>query len=198
MLSNQTLATVLPLITRCFATAAAHTKIQGLQKKLGLTSVKHIVAITSAKGGVGKSTTAVNLAVALATALKLRVGLLDADIHGPSLPTLMNLSGKPETNERGLLIPKDNFRVRCMSFGFFMEPDQPVIWRGPMVSNAFDKMLTGTEWGALDVLLVDMPPGTGDAQINLAQRIPLSGAVVVSTPQDVALVDARRPSASGL
>ncbi|KAG2446195.1 hypothetical protein HXX76_000788 [Chlamydomonas incerta] len=167
----------------------------GPQKKLGLKEVQHIVAITSAKGGVGKSTTAVNVAVAMATRLGLRVGLLDADIHGPSLPTLMNLRGKPELDKSGtgaLMRPKENYRVKTMSFGFFLEGDEPVVWRGPMVNNAFDKMLFGTEWGPLDVLVVDMPPGTGDAQINLGQRIPLSGAALVSTPQDVALIDVRR------
>ncbi|GIL72378.1 hypothetical protein Vretimale_4158 [Volvox reticuliferus] len=165
------------------------------QKKLGLKEVQHIVAITSAKGGVGKSTTAVNVAVAMATRLGLRVGLLDADIHGPSVPTLMNLRGKPELDKTGsqaLMLPKENYRVKTMSFGFFLEGDEPVVWRGPMVNNAFDKMLFGTEWGRLDVLVVDMPPGTGDAQINLGQRIPLSGAALVSTPQDVALIDVRR------
>ncbi|KAG2440485.1 hypothetical protein HYH02_010364 [Chlamydomonas schloesseri] len=167
----------------------------GPQKKLGLKDVQHIVAITSAKGGVGKSTTAVNVAVALATRLGLRVGLLDADIHGPSIPTLMNLRGKPELDKSGtgaLMLPKENYRVKTMSFGFFLEGDEPVVWRGPMVNNAFDKMLFGTAWGPLDVLVVDMPPGTGDAQINLGQRIPLSGAALVSTPQDVALIDVRR------
>ncbi|KAG2497962.1 hypothetical protein HYH03_004223 [Edaphochlamys debaryana] len=188
---------------RAFATAAASGARTGMRpvqqpqqlKKLGLAEVKHIVAITSAKGGVGKSTTAVNVAVAMATRLGLRVGLLDADVHGPSLPTLMNLSGKPEAEKSGtqtLMRPKENYRVKAMSFGFFLEGDEPVVWRGPMVNSAFDKMLFGTAWGPLDVLVVDMPPGTGDAQINLAQRIPLSGAALVSTPQDVALIDVRR------
>ncbi|GLC33856.1 hypothetical protein PLESTB_000512000 [Pleodorina starrii] len=184
---------------RCMATAAPGAARQQphhqIQKKLGLKDVQHIVAITSAKGGVGKSTTAVNVAVAMATRLGLRVGLLDADIHGPSIPTLMNLRGKPELDKAGsqaLMLPKENFRVKTMSFGFFLEGDEPVVWRGPMVNNAFDKMLFGTQWGPLDVLVVDMPPGTGDAQINLGQRIPLSGAALVSTPQDVALIDVRR------
>ncbi|GFR41450.1 hypothetical protein Agub_g2137 [Astrephomene gubernaculifera] len=184
---------------RSMATAAAGSARQqqhsSQQKKLGLKEVQHIIAITSAKGGVGKSTTAVNVAVAMATRLGLRVGLLDADIHGPSIPTLMNLRGKPEVDKHGpqaLLLPKENYRVKTMSFGFFLEGDEPVVWRGPMVNNAFDKMLYGTAWGALDVLVVDMPPGTGDAQINLGQRIPLSGAALVSTPQDVALIDVRR------
>ncbi|PNH08772.1 Iron-sulfur protein NUBPL [Tetrabaena socialis] len=147
----------------------------------------------------------------MATRLGLRVGLLDADIHGPSVPMLMNLKGKPEVDKQStcrlpsvwravpgpagaqaLMLPKENYRVKTMSFGFFLEGDEPVVWRGPMVNNAFDKMLFGTEWGKLDVLVVDMPPGTGDAQINLGQRIPLSGAVLVSTPQDIALIDVRR------
>uniref|UniRef100_A0A7S0S0Z1 Iron-sulfur cluster carrier protein n=1 Tax=Chlamydomonas leiostraca TaxID=1034604 RepID=A0A7S0S0Z1_9CHLO len=184
---------MLPQLVRLFATAAASSG--KVSKRLGLAQVEHIVAISSAKGGVGKSTTAVNLAVALATALKLKVGLLDADIHGPSIGKMMNLHGKPAVSTQSgqpLLRPKENHAVRTMSMAYFMEGDEPAVWRGPMVSNAFDKMAYGTDWGQLDVLVVDMPPGTGDAQINLGQRIPLTGAVIVSTPQDVALLDARR------
>ncbi|KAG1678193.1 hypothetical protein FOA52_016130 [Chlamydomonas sp. UWO 241] len=164
----------------------------GVTKRLGLKDVQHIVAVSSAKGGVGKSTTAVNVAVALATALSLRVGLLDADIHGPSIGKMMNLRGKPELTAGALLRPRENFRVKTMSFSFFMDGDAPAVLRGPMVGSAFEKMLFGTEWGALDVLVVDMPPGTGDAQINLGQRTPLSGALITSTPQDVALLDVKR------
>ncbi|KAF5835088.1 P-loop containing nucleoside triphosphate hydrolase protein [Dunaliella salina] len=178
------------------ATAAAGQQQGGERsnKKLGLAHVDHIVAVSSAKGGVGKSTTAVNLAVTLATRLNLRVGLLDGDVHGPSIAQMMNLHGKPTTSEgpQPLMRPKDNFRVKVMSMAFFMVPDQPAVWRGPMVNSAFDRMAMGSDWGKLDVMIVDMPPGTGDAQINLAQRIPLSGALVVSTPQDIALLDVRR------
>jgi len=162
------------------------------RKRLGLTEVKHVVAVASGKGGVGKSTVAVNLAVALANQIGWNVGLLDADIHGPSLPLLMNLKGEPAATPEGMMIPMENYRVKCMSMGFFTKGDAPVIWRGPIVNSAIDKFLLGTKWGPLDVLVVDMPPGTGDAQIGLGQRLPLSGAIIVSTPQDVALIDARR------
>lgn len=164
------------------------------QKTLGIENVAHIVAVSSAKGGVGKSTTAVNVAVAMAVALKMRVGLLDADIHGPSIAKMMKLSGKPAVMEEEpyYMRAKENHGVKVMSMGFFLEVRESVAWRGPMVNNAFDKLLLGTGWGDLDCLIVDMPPGTGDAQINLGQRIPLSGAVVVSTPQDIALLDALR------
>ncbi|CAG9461669.1 unnamed protein product [Pedinophyceae sp. YPF-701] len=155
--------------------------------------VKHIVAVASGKGGVGKSTSAVNLAVALAAApLSLRVGLLDADVHGPSIPTMMKLSGQPELDDDGNMIPQENYRVRCMSMGFLMKPGQAAAWRGLMVTSALEKMMFGTKWGGLDVLVVDMPPGTGDAQISVSQRLKLSGAVIVSTPQEIALIDARR------
>lgn len=182
---------------------------------LGLADVRAVVAVASGKGGVGKSTVAANVAAALAGRHGLRVGLLDADIHGPSVPTLMNLSGKPplqqeeedeqEEEEGGaaagrrarqprqpLMLPLVNHGVRCMSMGFFTQGDDPVVWRGPIVSSAIDRFLHGTAWGELDVLLVDMPPGTGDAQISLGQRLPLDGALVVTTPQEVALLDARR------
>eukprot|EP00879_Flechtneria_rotunda_P030222 GHRR01032827.1.p1 GENE.GHRR01032827.1~~GHRR01032827.1.p1 ORF type:complete len:282 (+),score=59.83 GHRR01032827.1:415-1260(+) len=161
-------------------------------KRLGLKNVENVVAVASGKGGVGKSTVAANLAAALAVHHGWRVGLLDADIHGPSLPTMMNLHGEPAASEEGLMHPLENHRVKCMSMGFFLKGDAPVVWRGPMTNSAVDRFLMGTAWGKLNVLVVDMPPGTGDAQINLSQRLPLSGAVIVSTPQDVALLDARR------
>ncbi|GAQ93358.1 putative iron-suflur protein required for NADH dehydrogenase [Klebsormidium nitens] len=154
--------------------------------------VGHIIAVASGKGGVGKSTTAVNLAVALAQRCGLRVGLLDADVYGPSVPRLMNLSGRPQVNEEKKMVPLEAYGVRCMSMGFLMEDDAPAVWRGPMVMSALDQLLRGTAWGKLDVMVVDMPPGTGDAQISISQKVPLAGAVIVSTPQDIALIDARR------
>ncbi len=159
-------------------------------KPLLLPGVKAVVAVASGKGGVGKSTTAVNLAVALAQ-MGLRVGLLDADIYGPSLPRMLGLSRKPEV--RGdRMIPLDAWGVKAMSIGFLVEEETPMIWRGPMVMGALEQMMGQVEWGVLDIMLVDMPPGTGDAQLTMAQRVALAGAVIVSTPQDIALIDARR------
>ncbi|KAI5072749.1 hypothetical protein GOP47_0012855 [Adiantum capillus-veneris] len=151
-----------------------------------------VVAVASGKGGVGKSTTAVNLAVALAFKCGIRVGLLDADVYGPSIPTMMKLQGRPKLDSDSKMIPLENYGVRCMSMGFLMEEDAPAVWRGPMVMSALEKLIRGVRWGELDVLVVDMPPGTGDAQISISQRLQLSGAVIVSTPQDIALIDARR------
>ncbi len=153
--------------------------------------VRAIVAVASGKGGVGKSTTAVNLALAL-NRLGLSVGILDADIYGPSLPRLMGLSGKPQVRDDKKLEPMENFGVKVMSIGFLVPEDTPMIWRGPMVMGALEQMLRDVAWGPLDVLVVDMPPGTGDAQLTMSQRVPLAGAVIVSTPQDIALLDARK------
>jgi ATP-binding protein involved in chromosome partitioning len=153
--------------------------------------VAAIVAVASGKGGVGKSTTAVNLALALAR-LGRSVGILDADIYGPSLPRMMGLSGKPRVRDDKKLEPMENFGVKVMSMGFLVPEDTPMIWRGPMVMGALEQMLRDVAWGPLDVLVVDMPPGTGDAQLTMAQRVPLAGAVIVSTPQDIALLDARK------
>ena len=154
--------------------------------------VRAIIAVASGKGGVGKSTTSVNLALALA-AIGRKVGLLDADIYGPSLPRMMGITGKPTTTPDGkTLKPMENYGVKCMSMGFMVAEDTPMIWRGPMVMSALEQMLRDVEWGDLDVLVVDMPPGTGDAQLTMAQRVPLAGAVIVSTPQDIALLDARK------
>jgi ATP-binding protein involved in chromosome partitioning len=161
------------------------------QQKAGVPGVDAIIAVASGKGGVGKSTTAVNLALAL-KANGLRVGLLDADIYGPSLPRLLHLSGRPEAIEGRMLKPMDGFGVKVMSMGFLVEEDTPMIWRGPMVVSALGQMLREVAWGELDILVVDMPPGTGDAQLTMAQQVPLAGAVIVSTPQDLALIDARK------
>ncbi len=153
--------------------------------------VKAIVAVASGKGGVGKSTTSVNLALALA-ANGQKVGLLDADIYGPSLPRMMGISGRPNSPDGKRLEPMENYGVKVMSMGFLVAEDTPMIWRGPMVMSALQQMLRDVNWGDLDVLVVDMPPGTGDAQLTMAQQVPLAGAVIVSTPQDIALLDARK------
>lgn len=163
---------------------------QNTQKTLvpGITS---IIAVASGKGGVGKSTTAINLALAL-KASGLTVGMLDADIYGPSLPRMMGISGRPTTEDGKTLKPLERFGIKCMSIGFLVPEDSPTIWRGPMVMSALEQMLRDVLWGELDVLVVDMPPGTGDAQLTMSQRVPLAGAVIVSTPQDIALLDARK------
>ena len=170
----------------------AHGHGQGHAQKppLLLPEVKTIVAVASGKGGVGKSTVAVNLAVSLARQ-GLRAGLLDADIYGPSLPRMLGLSRKPEVRQ-DKMIPLQAWGLSCMSIGFLVDEETPMIWRGPMVMGALEQMMGQVEWGALDILVVDMPPGTGDAQLTMAQRVALTGAVIVSTPQDIALIDARR------
>lgn len=159
--------------------------------KRGVPGIASIIAVASGKGGVGKSTTAVNLALAL-KANGLRVGLLDADIYGPSMPRLLAIRGKPQTVDGKILKPMENYGLKVMSMGFLVEEETPMIWRGPMVVSALAQMLREVEWGELDVLVVDMPPGTGDAQLTMAQQVPLAGAVIVSTPQDLALIDARK------
>ena len=160
-------------------------------KAAGVPGVKAIVAVASGKGGVGKSTTAVNLALGLA-AIGLEVGVLDADIYGPSMPRLLGITGRPEPVQGKVLKPMQGFGLKVMSMGFLVEEDTPMIWRGPMVMSALTQMLREVAWGDLDVLVVDMPPGTGDAQLTMAQQVPLAGAVIVSTPQDLALIDARK------
>lgn len=160
--------------------------------KLGIPGVDHIIAVASGKGGVGKSTTAVNLAVAMAQNLGLRIGVLDADIYNPSIPRLLHLQGKPQVDSNELMLPLKNHGVSAMSIGFLIEEDAAAVWRGPMVMSALDTFITKVNWGELNCLVIDMPPGTGDAQITISQRLALSGAVIVSTPQDLALLDARR------
>ncbi len=153
--------------------------------------VKSIVAVASGKGGVGKSTTSVNLALALA-ADGHKVGILDADIYGPSIPRMLGVTGEPSSSDGKTLDPLEGHGLKCMSMGFLIEEETPVIWRGPMVQTALQQMMRDINWGDLDVLVVDMPPGTGDVQLTMAQQVPLTGAVIVSTPQDIALADARR------
>jgi ATP-binding protein involved in chromosome partitioning len=173
------------------ASPAAAAAAQRAHGAVGVPGVGAIIAVASGKGGVGKSTVAVNLALGLRD-LGLRVGVLDADIYGPSTPRLFAIKGKPQTKDGTRLIPMDGYGLKVMSIGFLVEEETPMIWRGPMVMSALSQMLREVEWGELDVMVVDMPPGTGDAQLTMAQQVPLRGAVIVSTPQDLALVDARR------
>jgi ATP-binding protein involved in chromosome partitioning len=176
----------------------AHTAVQAQRAahpadktQPGIPGVEAVIAVASGKGGVGKSTTAVNMALGLRD-LGLKVGMLDADIYGPSLPKLLAIKEKPQTIGGTRLKPIDRYGLTVMSIGFLIDEETPMIWRGPMVMSAITQMLREVEWGKLDIMVVDMPPGTGDAQLTMAQQVPLKGAVIVSTPQDLALIDARR------
>ena len=170
---------------------AASPQRQSGHSKQGVPGVGAIIAVASGKGGVGKSTTAVNLALGL-LANGLRVGILDADVYGPSMPRLLGLKGRPQTIDGKILVPMQAYGIKAMSMGFLVDEETPMIWRGPMVMSALTQMLREVQWGELDVLVVDMPPGTGDAQLTMAQQVALAGAVIVSTPQDLALIDARK------
>ncbi|EAS51789.1 Mrp-related protein [Aurantimonas manganoxydans SI85-9A1] len=160
-------------------------------EKAGVPGIGAIIAVASGKGGVGKSTTSVNLALGL-QANGLKVGIMDADIYGPSMPRLLHISGRPQNVSGRIIRPMEGYGLKVMSMGFLVDEETPMIWRGPMVISALTQMLREVEWGELDVLVVDMPPGTGDAQLTMAQNVPLAGAVIVSTPQDLALIDARK------
>lgn len=173
------------------AERAAPAEASSKAKKIELPNIKKIIAVASGKGGVGKSTVAANLAVALAKSGK-SVGLMDADIYGPSVPRLMGVSGKPEMSENKRLVPFEKYGIKFMSMGFLVAEEAAMIWRGPMIQTAVTQLLRDVEWGDLDVLVIDLPPGTGDAQLTMAQKVPVSGAVIVSTPQDLALIDARK------
>lgn len=170
-----------------------HLMAKGLPKKSPIAGVKKVVVVASAKGGVGKSTTAVNFALAMAAnEPQAKVGLLDADIYGPSIPMMMNLSGVPLLNDKNQMIPLVNYGIKCMSMGFLVDEKSPIVWRGPMVMSAIQRLLREVAWAPLDYLIVDLPPGTGDTQLTLTQNIPINGAIIVTTPQDIALLDTRR------
>jgi ATP-binding protein involved in chromosome partitioning len=188
----QQAATTLPGVTDVHVNVTTKIVSHAVQRGVKLMSnVKNIIAVASGKGGVGKSTTAANLALALA-AEGAQVGILDADIYGPSQPMMMGISGKPETLDGKTMEPLENHGLQVSSIGFMVDPDEPMVWRGPIVTQALQQLLTQTNWRDLDYLIVDMPPGTGDVQLTLSQKVPVTGAVIVTTPQDIALLDARK------
>lgn len=170
-----------------FLRRGVHSISRGLPKKLPIAGVKNILLVASGKGGVGKSTIATNLSIALSK--RCSVGLLDADVFGPSIPMMMNVSDVPESNHQKLIIPVNNYNIKCMSMGLLVDEESPVVWRGLMVMQAIKKLLRGVRWGPLDVLVIDMPPGTGDTQLSITQEIPIQGVVLVTTPQSVAVAD---------
>jgi ATP-binding protein involved in chromosome partitioning len=181
---------------RSFSSTSEHQKklmSRGLPKQKELPGVKNVICVASGKGGVGKSTVAANLALTFANKFNLNTGLLDADIYGPSVPKLMNLTGhEPEVDAENRLVPLRNFNVSCMSMGFLVDEKAPIVWRGLMVMQAVERLVFKVKWAPLDVLVIDMPPGTGDVHLSISQHLKLNGSVIVSTPQDLALIDARR------
>ena len=186
------LKTTFPSISSVKANVSSKVVPHAVQRGVKLVDgVKNIIAIASGKGGVGKSTTAVNLALALA-AEGARVGVMDADIYGPSQPTMLGISGQPDSDDGKTMKPMTNHGLQVMSIGFLVDADTPMIWRGPMATQALDQLLRQTKWDNLDYLIVDLPPGTGDIQLSLAQTVPVTGSVIVTTPQDIALLDARK------
>lgn len=179
-------------ISGCDVDISMEVAAHSVQKSLKpIDNVKNIIAVASGKGGVGKSTTAVNLALALSYE-GARVGILDADIYGPSQPRMLGISGQPDSKDGNTLEPMNSYHLQAMSIGFLIDEETPMIWRGPMVTQALEQLLNDTNWSELDYLVIDLPPGTGDTQLTLAQKVPVSGAVVVTTPQDIALLDARK------
>ncbi len=179
-------------VTDCEVDLSWEVVAHSVQKSLKpIDNIKNIIAVASGKGGVGKSTTAVNLALALSQE-GARVGILDADIYGPSQPRMLGISGQPESKDGQTLEPMNSYHLQAMSIGFLIDEETPMIWRGPMVTQALEQLLNDTNWSDLDYLVIDLPPGTGDTQLTLAQKVPVSGAIIVTTPQDIALLDARK------
>ncbi|MFA5983774.1 MAG: iron-sulfur cluster carrier protein ApbC [Methylococcaceae bacterium] len=184
--------TALPDVGSISVETTAKVIAHSVQKSLKpMPNIKNIIAVASGKGGVGKSTTSVNLALAL-SAEGAKVGILDADIYGPSIPTMLGLSGSPDTDDGKTMLPKVAYDVETISIGYLVEPGQAMIWRGPVVTGALQQLLNDTQWSEIDYLIIDLPPGTGDIQLTLVQQIPVSGAIIVTTPQDIALIDAQR------
>ncbi|WP_296802815.1 iron-sulfur cluster carrier protein ApbC [Thiolapillus sp.] len=179
-------------VTDCEVDLSWEIAAHSVQKSLKpIDNIKNIIAVASGKGGVGKSTTAVNLALALSQE-GAKVGILDADIYGPSQPRMLGISGQPESPDGKTLEPMNSYHLQAMSIGFLIDEETPMIWRGPMVTQALEQLLNDTNWSDLDYLIIDLPPGTGDTQLTLAQKVPVSGAIIVTTPQDIALLDARK------